>query len=384
MLLFSYWGFMPKKELRILQVLPSLEMGGVERGTIDVALYLKKKGHFPVVASEGGKLVSHLRKGQVIHEYLPLHSKNPFVMWANIYRLSDIIKKHGIQLVHARSRAPAWSAYFAAKRCDVPFVTTFHGAYPYRSKFKKAYNSIMTKGRVIIAVSKFIANEIKEKYDTSLRKIVTITRGIDLHVFDPKKVTESMMQGLITEMQIPEDKHIVLLPGRITRIKGHEVLFEAISRLERDDFICLIVGHFKSKDYLRELDEQARHYGFRDRVFIFNECRDMPTLYKLAIITAIPSTQPESFGRTAAEASALGSIVIGSDHGGLKEIIMDEKTGFLFPPENSFKLAELISLVLDMPIEERQKMQKAAIVHAAKFDNETMLSKTLKAYQSLI
>ncbi len=374
-----------KKQLRVLQVLPALEMGGVERGTVDVALFLKRKNHFPVVASSGGRLVSHLRQSAIIHEYMPLHSKNPFVIWANIYRLCDIIKKHGIQIVHARSRAPAWSAYFAAKKCGVPFVTTFHGTYPFQTKLKKLYNSVMTKGRVVIAVSKFIAQEIHKKYGTSQKKIVTIHRGVDLGTFDSKKVTESMVQNMISEMQLPEDKHIFLLPGRLTRIKGHEVLFEAVSRMKRDDFICLVVGSFKNKNYLRELDEQARHYGFRDRLYIFNDCKDMATLYALATAAISPSTRPETFGRTAAEAGAMGCIVIGSNHGGTKEIIVDGKTGFLFESENSIQLAEIMDKVLEFTQEQRKEIQKNAIEHVrSKFDNETMLAKTLRVYQTLI
>ncbi|UNM05950.1 MAG: glycosyltransferase [Holosporaceae bacterium] len=168
------------------------------------------------------------------------------------------------------------------------------------------------------------------------KKIVTIHRGVDLGTFDANKVTESMVQNMISEMQIPEDKHIFLLPGRLTRIKGHEVLFDAVSRMRRDDFICLIVGSFKNKNYLRELDEQARHYGFRDRLYIFNNCKDMATLYALATASISPSTRPETFGRTAAEAGAMGCIVIGSNHGGTKEIIVDEKQVFFLNQKTAY------------------------------------------------
>ncbi|MFN7662462.1 MAG: glycosyltransferase family 4 protein [Alphaproteobacteria bacterium] len=374
-----------KKELRVLQVLPALEMGGVERGTIDVAIFLKQKGHFPVIASYGGRLVSHLRKNGIIHEYLPLHSKNPFTMWMNIVRLERIIRNHQIQVVHARSRAPAWSAYFAAKKAKVPFITTFHAAYPFQSTLKKVYNSVMTKGNNIIAVSKFISNFIQQKYQVTPKKIVSIHRGIDLEVFDPEKVTQSRIEAVISQMQLPDDKFIVLLPGRLTRLKGHVVLLDALSRLKRDDVVCIFVGLAKNSEYIKELEEQALNYQLRDRLYIFPECKDMPALYKLSTVTVCPSICPESFGRTAAEAGALGCPVIASNHGGLPEIILDGETGFLFPPEDSRSLAYIIEKVLDMPLEERQKMQQKAIAHIRKhFDNTIMLTKTLKVYQDVL
>ncbi len=374
-----------KSELRVLQVLPALEMGGVERGTIDVAISLKQKGHFPVIASYGGRLVSHLRKNGIIHEYLPLHSKNPITMWMNVNRLVRIIKNHQIQIVHARSRAPAWSAYLAAKKAGIPFITTFHGAHPFKSRVKKFYNSVMIRGKRVIAVSKFIAQDIQKKYDIAPGKIITILRGVDLDVFNPDKMTDARMEAIMNQMQLPDDKYILLLPGRITRLKGHEVLLDAMSRLNRQDFVCLFVGSIEKKNFVEELEDQAKNYGLRDRLFIINECKDMPALYRLATATICPSTQPETFGRTAAEAGAMGCIVIGSNHGGTREIIMDGKTGFLFPPEDSRTLAYMIEKVLDMPLAERNLLKEAAISHVRKnFDNETMLNKTLKLYQEVL
>ncbi|MDC0349367.1 glycosyltransferase family 4 protein [Alphaproteobacteria bacterium] len=374
-----------KKNLRILQVLPALEMGGVERGTIDVALFLKEKGHFPVVASRGGCLVSHLRKHGIIHEYLPLHSKNPVTIWLNIGRLVSLIKRHQIQAIHARSRAPAWSAYFAAKKAGIPFLTTFHGTHPFQNKAKQLYNSVMTRGKRVIAVSKFIAKDIQKKYGTSSKKISLIYRGVDLDVFNPDKVTESRMEALMTQMQLPDDKYILLLPGRVTRWKGHEVLLDAASRLKRDDFICLFVGSAKNQSYVTELEDQAKLYGMRDRLFIISNCKDMPALYALSTATVCPSTRPEPFGRTAAEAGAMGCPVIGSDYGGTKEIVVDEKTGFLFPPEDSRVLADKIDQALNMTQEERKAMKAAATAHIRRnFDNKTMLTKTLKVYEEIL
>ena len=377
---------MKKKELRVLQVLPALEMGGVERGTIDVAIALKQKGHFPVIASRGGRLVSHLRKNGIIHEYLPLHSKNPLTIWRNIGRLAKIIKNHQIQVIHARSRAPAWSAYFAAKKARIPFVTTFHGAYSFTNNLKKWYNSVMTKGANVIAVSKFITKILQDRYQVSSKKIVTISRGVDLEVFDPAKMTEARIEAVMTQMQLPDDKHIILLPGRMTRLKGHGVLLDALSRLNRDDVVCVFVGSTANKEaYVKELEDQAVNYGLRDRLYIIPECKDMAAIYKLATLTVFPSVQPESFGRVAAEAGAMGCVVVASNHGGAPEIIVEGKTGFLFPPEDCRSLTYTLQKVLDMTQQERSQIKHDAMEHVRKsFDNATMLSKTIKLYHDLV
>ncbi len=374
-----------KKVPRVLQIVPALDMGGVERGTIDLAIFLKKKGASPVVASCGGRLVSVLRKNEIIHEYLPLDSKNPFTIWINSIKLANLIRKHQINIVHVRSRAPAWSAYIAAKKTHTSLVTTFHGVYSFQGKLKKFYNSVMTKGLKVIAVSKFMARHIEKEYGLNPKKISTISRGVDFNIFDPNRVTELRIEALMTQLQLPDDKFIILLPGRLTRLKGHAVLLEALSRLQRKDWICLFVGVEKNKAYVQELEEQAAQYGFRDRLHIVGECKDMPALYKLASLVICPSSQPESFGRTAAEASAMGSIVIASNHGGFQEIIEDGKTGWLFPSEDSRSLAIHIENALNLSSEERKSMGNAGIENVRhQFDNETMFKKTLKVYHDIL
>jgi glycosyltransferase involved in cell wall biosynthesis len=383
----DYSGFMDKRKKvpRVLQIVPALDMGGVERGTIDLAIFLKKKGASPVVASCGGRLVSVLRKNEIIHEYLPLDSKNPFIIWINSIKLANLIRKHQINIVHVRSRAPAWSAYIAAKKTHTSLVTTFHGVYSFQGKLKKFYNSVMTKGLKVIAVSKFMARHIEKEYGLNPKKISTISRGVDFNIFDPNRVTELRIEGLMTQLQLPDDKFIILLPGRLTRLKGHAVLLEALSRLQRKDWICLFVGVEKNKAYVQELEEQAAQYGFRDRLHIVGECKDMPALYKLASLVICPSSQPESFGRTAAEASAMGSIVIASNHGGFQEIIEDGKTGWLFPSEDSRSLAIHIENALNLSSEERKSMGNAGIENVRhQFDNETMFKKTLKVYHDIL
>ena len=382
-----YSGFMDKRKKvpRVLQIVPALDMGGVERGTLDLAIFLKKKGASPVVASCGGRLVSVLRKNEIIHEYLPLDSKNPFTIWINSIKLANLIRKHSINVVHVRSRAPAWSAYIAAKKTHTPLVTTFHGIYSMQGKLKKLYNSVMTKGRKVIAVSKFIAHHIEHEYGLNPKKISTIHRGVDFTIFDPERVTELRIEALMNQLQLPDDKFIILLPGRLTRWKGHAVLLEALSRLQRKDWICLFVGAEKNKAYVKELEDQAAQYGFRDRLHIVGECKDMPALYKLASLVVCPSTRPEPFGRVVAEASAMGSIVIASDHGAFRETILDGKTGWLFPTEDSRSLAVRIENALNLSTDERRFIGNAGIENVRhQFDNETMFKKTLKVYHDIL
>jgi glycosyltransferase involved in cell wall biosynthesis len=234
-------------------------------------------------------------------------------------------------------------------------------------------------------VSKFIAHHIEHEYGLNPKKISTIHRGVDFTIFDPERVTELRIEALMNQLQLPDDKFIILLPGRLTRWKGHAVLLEALSRLQRKDWICLFVGAEKNKAYVKELEDQAAQYGFRDRLHIVGECKDMPALYKLASLVVCPSTRPEPFGRVVAEASAMGSIVIASDHGAFRETILDGKTGWLFPTEDSRSLAVRIENALNLSNDERRSIGNAGIENVRhQFDNETMFKKTLKVYHDIL
>lgn len=373
------------KTPRILQIIPKLDMGGAERGTIDLALYLKKNNIASFVASGGGHLVYVLNKHEIPHYTLPLYSKNPFVIMLNALRLRKILKAHHINVIDVRSRAPAWSAWLTTRRTHIKLVTSFHGMYGYGNLFKFFYNQVMTKGNIIVSVSNFITKHIEKIYKVSPKKIVTIPRGIDPDIFAPSKVPQLRLETLIHKFRLPEDKFVILLSGRLSRPKGHEVLLEALSYLRHKDYICLFVGKTKNSAYKKELEKQAETYGVADKLFIKESCADMPALYKLATVAVMPSIWPESFGRVAIEAGAMGCPIIASDHGGVKEIVLHGETGYLFPNEDSKALAKYIDKVLDFNAEERSIFSKKAIHHIQDtFTNKQMFAKTLRAYKNLV
>ena len=379
---------MTKKPLTILQVLPALNKGGVERGTVDVALFLQKKGHTPIIASQGGSYLDFLKRSKAQHITLPLASKNPLTILMNVHRLMRCIKKNQVDLVHARSRAPAWSAYRAARFMKVPFITTFHGTYNYKGRLKKAYNAVMTYGQKIIAPSKFIQRHVMENYGVDKEKIKVIPRGVDLDTFTPEKVDQGRLKRVIETYGLPLDKKIILLPGRFSRWKGHQVLLDALVPLrERGDFFCLMLGDTpeKSKKYRAQLERFIQKEGLEEKMALMESADDMAALYKLAHVVVSPSTDPEAFGRVMAEAGAMGTPVIASNHGGATEIIQHGKTGWLFESGDAKTLSRRLEESLDMGPEDYEAISSAAEARIGKyFSNTQMFSKTLKVYESLL
>ncbi|HSK39114.1 MAG TPA: glycosyltransferase family 4 protein, partial [Arenibaculum sp.] len=296
----------------VLQVLPSLVTGGAERGAVDVALALARAGGTPIVASQGGPMVGELERRGVRHVTLPLASKNPLTMWRNVSRLARLIAAGGVDIVHARSRAPAWSAWFAARRTGAAFMTTFHAPYNFNpgkpgGRLKQRYNSVMARGKRVIAISEFIRAHILQNYQTDPAAIRVIHRGIDIETFSPERVGRERLDRLARAWHVPEDRHVVMLPGRLTRWKGQLVLLEALARLGRDDVYCLLVGSDQGRTgYRREIEETARRLGLTDAVHIADHCDDMPAAYLLADLAILPTTVPESFGRAAVEPQAMG------------------------------------------------------------------------------
>jgi glycosyltransferase involved in cell wall biosynthesis len=373
--------------LKVLQVLPRVNSGGVERGTIDVAYFMNKlQPHTCMIASAGGSLETDIARKKIKHITLPLDSKNPFIILLNSLRLYKVIKDNQINIVHARSRAPAWSAYLAARRANVAFVTTVHGAYNPDGFLKKKYNSIMLKGDKVIAVSNFIEKYIRKNYVLFRNNIEVIYRGVDLQSFTPENVSESRVEVLFQHYRLPLEKCIILLPGRLSRIKGHEVLLDALAELKSEDWICLFVGPMndENQEYIKELYDHATQLKIRHRLYVYNECTDMPALYKMCNIVICPTIIPEAFGRVIAEAMAMERPVIASDHGGAKEIIENEVSGFLFDNKNPKDLARIIERVMKITPRNRSKLQMQAHTRIKTyFDNKTMLEKTLKIYKKL-
>ncbi|MFO1189569.1 MAG: glycosyltransferase family 4 protein [Alphaproteobacteria bacterium] len=373
----------------VLQVLPSLETGGVERGTVDIAAALVTAGFRAIVASSGGAMVREILRAGAEHVALPVHSKNPIVMWRNVGRLVRLIETEAIDLVHARSRAPAWSARAAASRTGKPFVTTFHGTYNAKSSLKRAYNAIMAKGDRVIAISKFIAQHVQTDYGVDPARIRVIHRGVDFDVFSPDRVSSERLIQLARQWRIPDDARVVMLPGRLTRWKGHTVLIEAMRRLaDHRDWVvrCILVGSDQGRTgYRAELEGLIASLGLLDRVQIVDECRDMAAAYTLADVVVSASTDPEAFGRVAVEAQAMGCPVVATDHGGARETVVPASTGWLVPPGDAGMLAAAIDAALALDDDARQRLRARAIAHVrANFSKAQMGEATLAVYRELL
>jgi glycosyltransferase involved in cell wall biosynthesis len=371
----------------VLQILPALGgSGGVERGTVEIAGAINAAGGRAIVASEGGLLVHDLARVNAEHVLLPVASKNPIVMYRNIQRLADLIRHQHVDVVHVRSRAPAWSAYFACQRTKVPLVTTFHGTYSIGNWLKRKYNSVMTFGERVIAISAFIGGHVRRHYGVPVEKIRVIHRGVDLEKFDPEKVSAERVIKLSTEWRLPDGVPIIMLPGRQTRWKGQLVLIDAIAKLERKDIRCLLVGSDQGReDYRRELENRIMQHGLEEVIRIVEHCDDMPAAYKLTDLVISASTDPEAFGRIVCEAQAMGRPVIATDHGGARETVLPDVTGWLTPPGDSDALAAAIVKGLSLDNAARTQLAGTAIEHVRKnFSKTQMCDKTLDVYNEVL
>ena len=374
------------KNYSVLQVLPHLNSGGLVSGAIEVSEALQKSGMRSFVASEGGRREREIiRTGGKVFNF-SLGSKNPLIIFLNIYKLSRIIKKYKINIIHARSRAPAWSAYFAAKKMGIPFVATFHGTYSIQNNLKKKYNSIMVKADKVIAISSFINKHILSNYKVDQEKVVTVYRGINIEKYDYLKVSNERLIAFSKKFNIPEDSFVILLPGRITRWKGHILLIEAISKLKRSDIICLFVGDLQGRNkYFAELNKTIDKFKLKNNFRIISNQSDMSVIYKLSNVVVSASIEPEAFGRVVAEAQAMGRPTVAVNHGGGPEIIIDGVTGWLFRPGDANDLAEKINKALNINIDDRKKMSVKAIERAKlNFNNEMMCAKKLNIYAELV
>lgn len=372
----------------LLQVLPSLSAGGVERGTVDIAIAAKDAGYHSIVASEGGNLVRHLENAGVTHVTLPLESKNPLTLFANVTRLERVIEKYNVDIVHARSRAPAWSAYYAARNTKKHFLTTFHGTYSLNGWMKQEYNSIMVRGERVIAISDFIAQHIREHYDVDWDRIVTIPRGVDFNSFDPAKVPEQRLMRIINYLKIPSELPLILVPGRITRWKGQDFLLKALARLPHRHFFCVLLGDDKRHpEYRSDLEEMIRDLNLVGNVRIVPHTYDMPAAYFIASLVISPSMEPEAFGRIAIEAQAMGKPIIATAHGGFQETVLHNETGWLVAPGDVDALAEMIGHGLNLlhNPKRRAEMAEAAMAHArAHYTLEAMKDATLRVYEEIL
>ena len=379
--------------IKVLQVIPKLGYGGAETGCYDVAHYLPEHNCKSFLITSGGELLKYVDKKKVKLIRLPVHSKNPLLIFLNAIILVGIILFFKISIVHARSRAPAWSCLLATKLTRTKFVTTFHGTYNFKGKIKKFYNSVMVRSDLIIAGSNFIFSHIKENYSYLLnikKKFLVIFRGINVDYFDSSTKLESEEKKLLKKWEIEKDKKIILMPGRLTSWKGQELFIEAINlvniELGYEAFYAVILGNDQGRDlYKKKLIRLTEQHRLSKQIKFIDHCKDMALAYKVSDIIVSASVEPEAFGRVSVEAQSMEKIIIASNIGGSNETIIDEKTGFLFESGDAKSLCRKIIQVITMDetslkimgIEGRKNIMK-------KFNVEKMCFSTYSEYKRLL
>ena len=372
----------------ILQVIPTLNISGAEQGCFDVANYLTKNGFTSNIITSAGYRIEQLEKNGSIVNRIPVHSKNPLTMIINIFRIIKIVKKNNINIIHARSRAPAWSCYFVAKIAKIKFITTFHGTYNFNNKIKKFYNSIMIRSDYIIAISEFIHNEIKSKYAYSKKNLSVISRGIDIEYLDPSKTDYKKVKKIIKDHDIKNDSIKLVLPGRVSGWKGHNVAIEAMAHLKdksSNDFELIFVGPADNLKLKNNLLQKISELKLENCVKFVGPSKEMNLVYSLADIVLSCSTDPEAFGRIPVEAQAMGKVIIASNHGGHTETIINGLSGFLYSPLSSEELANLIikTISSEIYLEDQYRIKRRQII-LDKFTDLNMCKKTLEVYNKVL
>jgi glycosyltransferase involved in cell wall biosynthesis len=377
----------------ILQVIPAMEMGGAEIGTVEISTYMKKKGWKVIITSSGGSLVNKLDYRKIKHIKLPLNSKNPLIIFFNIFKLAWIIKKYKVKIVHVRSRAPAWSAYYACSMIrGVKLVSTIHGAYSNQNIFKNFYNSVMLNSVKIIAISKYIKNYLLQNYNLTKKKrdkIVVIPRGVDPTKFSPQNIDSKRLFFLTNHWELPDGVPIILFPSRIAPFKGHKTLLKALAILKKETkikFICLMVGlSKKNSNYDAEIKSFIDENDLSDYIKFTGACSDMPAAYKISDIVVSPADKPEGFGRIIIESQSMERPVIASAHGGSLELIKNNFSGILFKPKNERDLADKLKYLICLSREKKEKIiMNANALVSEKYDIEKMYDLNFKLYSSLI
>ena len=380
-------------KINVLQVIPKLGYGGAETGCYDIAHYLAEKDCGSFIATAGGQLLKFIKKEKVKVIRLPVHSKNPFLIIFNALVLSLFIIFFKINIVHARSRAPAWSCYIACLLTKRTFVTTFHGTYNFKSKFKKFYNSIMLRAKLTIAGSNFIFTHINENYNKYLskeKKLRVIFRGINIDYYNQKNISILKQEKLKQEWKLDSDTFTILMPGRLTLWKGQEKFIESLNILIEDynfiNFQAVILGSDQGRTvYKKKLLNLVARYNLKKKVKFINNCKEMPLAYSLAYAVVSASVEPEAFGRVAVEAQAMGKPIIASNIGGSKETILNKKTGFLYKFDDPRELAKSLNTVIQLTQEELISMGKEGRKNITKkFDVETMCYTNLNEYKKLL
>jgi glycosyltransferase involved in cell wall biosynthesis len=374
------------KTMVVLQVLPALETGGVERGTVDMVQAIVAEGGTALVASAGGRMVAEVERAGGRHVALNLMTKDPVNIWLNAAPLARLIRREGVTLVHARSRAPAWSAWIAARRARVPFVTTWHGVYGDDFPGKRLYNSVMARGERVIAISHFVADRVASRYRVDPQRLRVIYRGVDAAVFDPALAVGDRVHRLAQTWRLPPGAPVVMLPARLTRWKGAELLLDAMALMPSQEAYCVLVGSDQGRRaYADRLVARAERLGLAGRVRFAGHCDDMPAALQLADVVVSASLKPEPFGRVVIEAQAMGRPVVVSDHGGAAETVQPGLTGWRVPPGDAAALADALQIALSLDPEQKAELaDRARDSVLTYFTTTAMQQATLAVYRDLL
>ena len=372
----------------ILQVLPALGTGGLERGAVEIASAITQGGGTALVASRPGRLLVQLRHAGGRHIALDLKKKSPFAVLRRARDLQAIIRREGVDLVHARSRIPAWAAWIACRRENIPLVTTWHGVHEATWWGKKLYNSVLARGVRVIAISEFIANRLRSEYGVPESRLRVIPRGADPQEFEAGVISGERVQKLAEAWRAPAEAKIILMPARLTAWKGQGVLLEALGLLRSKmgtGWICVLAGPENDRKFSRRLQQRVQELGLEDHVRFIGTCTDMPAACELASVVVAPSLRPEPFGRTLVEAQMMGCPVIGTAQGAMMETILPGETGLVVPPDDADALADALKSVLETDEEALDWLSEKARTHAvAHYTTSLMQSRTLGVYDELL
>ena len=380
-------------KIKVLQVIPKLGYGGAETGCYDIAHYLSEKDCPSYIATSGGALLKYVKKNKVKVFRLPVHSKNPFLILFNTIILTILILINNINIIHARSRAPAWACYLACLLTRRKFVTTFHGTYNYKSKLKKFYNSVMVRSKLTIAGSNFIFSHINENYNEYLnkkKKLRRIFRGINLDYFNKKNVSILKQEKLKDEWELSSNNFTILMPGRLTYWKGQEILIEALNILIEDynntNFQAVFLGSDQGrKVYKKKLLNLVLRYRLNNKIKFIEHCKEMPIAYSLADVIVSASVEPEAFGRVSVEAQAMEKPIVASDLGGSKETIIKGKSGFLYKHDDPRQLAKTLNALSELDEDSLNFIGNEGRKNITKkYDVEAMCDSTLREYKKLL
>jgi len=368
-----------------VQVLPALNSGGVERGTLEIAEYLVKKGWKSVVISSGGRLEQRLIRQGSLHINLPSHTKNP-LRWLNLKaQYEKIFIQEKPDIIHVRSRVPAWTAGTVAQKMKIPLVSTIHGSYLASSLLKKLYNNASIKADKVIAISNYVKDNILRVHPDKSSLIEVIHRGADVNLFNPEKIAKSRIIQMSERFRLPDDKKIIMMPARSSGWKGHEILIRAFSNINNENLICVMPGSDDGGKFVLNLRNLAKKNNVLGKIVFLPFLDDLPAAYMLADVVVVPSLKPEPFGRVLIEAQAMGRPVVAFNHGGASESVIHEKTGLLVEPKNLKELGIAIEKLVNIPLNKRNKMASASRKHIVNnFSLDKMTSETLKLYNKIL